>query len=358
MRRLVLAAGLTGWLGALLGLGLAAPASASVTDLVAPASGAHDWMLLAGTGILGLGAIATAVLLVPRRATTLTVEDRISAYSTASAVGAEGGPATGRAHAAAAGLLRRNPKLEDRITRRLKAAGSELQSTEWLLINAGSVVAALALGLLVGRGAVAPVLLFVVAGAVLPTALMRMRAGRRGKAFQAALPETLQLMASALSAGLSLAQAVDTIVREGPEPIASEFQRVLMENRIGISLEDAFDGVAQRFESRDFAWVVMAIRIQRQVGGNLSELLTTVAETMREREYLRRQVHALAAEGRYSAYVLVGLPVGFFLFQCFAQRDYIATMWTDPIGIVVLLGAAVWLMVGTFWMRRMVRVEV
>ncbi|NHA00011.1 hypothetical protein G5V59_06760 [Nocardioides sp. W3-2-3] len=79
------------------------------------------------------------------------------------------------------------------------------------------------------------------------------------------------MISGALSAGLSLAQAVDTVVREGPEPIASEFKRVLVEARIGMPIEDAFEGVAQRFESKDFAWSVMAIRIQRQVGGNLAE---------------------------------------------------------------------------------------
>ena len=115
-------------------------------------------------------------------------------------------------------------------------------------------------------------------------------------------------MAGSLTAGLSLAQSIDTIVNEGTEPIASEFRRVLVETRLGVSLETALEGVAERFESKDFAWVVMAINIQRRVGGNLAELLETVAGTIREREYMRRQVAALAAEGKLSAFVLGGLP--------------------------------------------------
>ena len=118
-------------------------------------------------------------------------------------------------------------------------------------------------------------------------------------------------MSGSLSAGLSLAQSVDTIVREGAEPIASEFRRVVIESRLGVTLEDSLEGVAERMQSRDFEWVVMAIRIQREVGGNLAELLLTVAATLREREYLRRHVHALSAEGRLSCYVLGGLPPGF-----------------------------------------------
>ncbi len=140
---------------------------------------------------------------------------------------------------------------------------------------------------------------------------------RRRKAFNSCLPDTLQLMSGSLSAGLSLAQSVDTVVREGTEPISSEYKRVLIETRLGVGLEDALEGVAERYDSKDFHWVVMAINIQRQVGGNLAELLDTVAATMREREYMRRQVAALAAEGKLSAWVLGrpaaglhGLPAG------------------------------------------------
>ena len=130
-------------------------------------------------------------------------------------------------------------------------------------------------------------------------------------------------MSGSLSAGLSLAQSVDTIVREGSEPIAGEFRRVLVETRLGVSLEDALEGVGERFESKDFEWVVMAIKIQRQVGGNLAELLDTVAATMREREYVRRQVAALAAEGKLSAWVLGGLPPLFMLYLLLTNRDYV-----------------------------------
>ena len=150
-----------------------------------------------------------------------------------------------------------------------------------------------------------------------------MRRSRRRKAFNRGLPETLQLMSGSLAAGLSLAQSVDTIVREGPEPIAGEFKRVLVETRLGVTLEEALDGIAERFESKDFEWVVMAIRIQRQVGGNLAELLDTVAGTMREREYIRRQVAALAAEGKLSAYVLGGLPPLFLVYLLLTNRDYV-----------------------------------
>ncbi len=102
----------------------------------------------------------------------------------------------------------------------------------------------------------------------------------------------------------------------------------------------------------------MAIRIQRQVGGNLAELLDTVAATMREREYLRRQVNALAAEGKLSAIVLGLLPPVFLLYLCLTNWDYVSPLFTDARGLVMLIGGALWLGVGVFWMTRLVKVEV
>ncbi len=200
--------------------------------------------------------------------------------------------------------------------------------------------------------------MFMLAGLVVPWIYLGFRAGQRRKRFDSLLPETLQLMSGSLSAGLSLMQSVDTIVREGAEPVRSEFKRVLVETRLGVSLEDAMDGVADRFDSRDFRWVVMAIRIQRQVGGNLAELLNTVAETMREREYIRRQVNALAAEGKLSAVVLGMLPVLFLLYLIAAQGDYVEPLFNDARGLIVLGGSAAWLGVGVFWMSKLVKVEV
>src|SRR5690606_4357147 len=155
-----------------------------------------------------------------------------------------------------------------------------------------------------------------------------------------------------------LTQSADAIVKEGMEPISSEFRRVLVESRLGVNLEDALDEVAVRMESKDFAWVVMAVRIQREVGGNLAELLLTVAATLREREYLRRHVSALSAEGRLSAWILGGLPPGFMVYLVAVRGDYVRPMFTDPRGWLMLAVAAIMLAVGTFWMSRVIKVEV
>lgn len=319
------------------------------------------WVMYAGIGALGVGLVVLLMLLVPSGPGPMSVADRVASY-TSSATGTPAKPETGapltQATQAVDEVLKRNQGLDQRITHRLEGAGSDLTSSEWLLVHAGVFVASGLVGLLLGQGSLIVGVLFLVGGAVGPWLYLGLRRARRRKAFNAALPDTLSLMSGSLSAGLSLAQSIDTIVREGTEPVASEFKRVLIETRLGVPLEDSLEGVAERFESKDFEWVIMAIRIQRQVGGNLAELLDTVAATMREREYLRRQVNSLAAEGKLSAIVLSVLPPGFLLYLVFAQRDYVMPLFTDLRGIVMLVGATFWLLVGIFWMSKLVKVEV
>ena len=323
------------------------------------------WLMYAGIAALGVGLMIILIVLVPSPARPMSLEDRISKYSRAASNASappsgksESDAALTQAKTAAAGVLQRNAGLEAKISARLASAGSELKSSEWLLIHAAFFVGMGLLGLLLGGGGILIGLLFLVVGAVGPWLYLGFRQSRRKKAFAQSLPDTLQLMSGSLAAGLSLAQSVDTIVREGGDPMAGEFKRVLVETRLGVPLEDALDGITQRFQSKDFDWVVMAIRIQRQVGGNLAELLDTVAATIREREYVRRQVDALAAEGKLSAYVLTALPPLFLLYLTFAQRDYVMPLFTDIRGLVMLVGATVWLLIGAFIMSKLVKVEV
>lgn len=324
-----------------------------------------SWAMYAGPLAIALGIIVLAALLVPRKH-AITAADRVTKYTEAQASGAHPDGAGfmdtdvtfASAKETAANVLRRNKDLDARISARLQAAGSELKSSEWLLLHGALFFIAGLSGLLLGGGNLLIGFAFVAAGAFGPWMFLGFRASRRRKAFNSGLPDTLQLMSGSLAAGLSLAQSIDTIVREGSEPIASEFRRVLVETRLGVSLEDSLEGVAERFDSKDFEWVVMAIKIQRQVGGNLAELLDTVAATMREREYVRRQVAALAAEGKLSAWVLGCLPPLFMIYLLLTNYDYVIVMFQEPLGWAMLAGAATILAVGVFWMSRLVKVEV
>ena len=195
-------------------------------------------------------------------------------------------------------------------------------------------------------------------GLAAPWWWLRRKHAKRQGAFNAQLAETLTLMSGGLSAGLSLPQAVDTVVREGQEPMAGELRRALVEQRLGVTIEDALDGVGDRMDSQDFNWVVMAVRIQREVGGNLAELLTTVSETLREREYLRRQVRVLSAEGRFSGYVLSALPPIMFVYMLFVRPDFVRPLYTTGTGFVLVGAAVVLLAIGQFVMTKLTKIEV
>jgi tight adherence protein B len=338
------------------------------TTAVTPLA-ATSWQMYAGVGSLGVALVVILVLAIPRER-RMTTEERVTQYAARANKGPGASPYTAQqatrpeesalasAKDAAAKVLKRNQSLEVRIARRLEGAGSQWRPSEWLLFHAALFIGISVLGLLIGGGNLVIGLIFMGVGALGPWMYLGFRRRRRKKKFEAALPDTLQLMSGSLAAGLSLAQSVDTIVREGHEPITSEFKKVLVETRLGLSLETALQGVADRFESKDFDWVVMAINIQRQVGGNLAELLNTVAGTMREREYMRRQVAALAAEGKLSAMVLGGLPPMFLLYLMLANRTYVMVLFQKPIGIAMLCVGGLILSVGVFWMSRLVKVEV
>lgn len=247
--------------------------------------------------------------------------------------------------------------LGERLSRKLQVARVSLEPNEWLLACAGIVVIVGLLATLVLHNPLIGLPIGLVAGVFGPQMFLSIKAKRRQAAFSNDLPDALQLMAGGLSSGYSLPQAVDSVVRLGEGPIAEEFGRALARSRLGATIEDSLEDVADRLDSVDFRWVVMAIRIQRQVGGNLSEVLTQVAETIRERAWLRRHVRGLSAEGRLSAYILGALPivVGAYLFM--VRREYMRPLYTKPIGMAMLGGAAVFLVVGALFMRKLVKVE-
>ena len=246
----------------------------------------------------------------------------------------------------------------ERVSRRLDLAGVKREPAEWALL-AGCVVVAIAVTLSL---VTSYVLVGILGGMVIGWLAMRLslsvRILRRRAAFSDQLPDMLQLIASTLKAGFSLPQALDAVVREGNQPAAGEFSRVLAEARIGGNLEDGLDAVASRMDSDDLRWTVMAIRIQQGVGGNLAEVLLTIASTIRERAFLRRQVRALSAEGRLSAYVLVALPLIVATWLFVSSATYMRPLYTTPLGYFLLVTAGTLVLIGTYWMHKVIKVEV
>jgi tight adherence protein B len=249
-------------------------------------------------------------------------------------------------------------EIEPKLELRLDLAGIARTPAEWVLIGVGA-----SLGIaLVATVLTHIVILGVLAGGVLGWLGMRFglnfKIARRRTRFADQLPDVLEFIAGSLRSGFSLAQGLDAAVREDTQPSASEFSRALAEVRIGVDLEDALDQVADRMESADLRWTVIAIRIQRETGGNLAEVLGNTVHTMRERAYLRRHVRALTAEGRLSAYILVALPIFIAGFLFLTKRSYLRPMYTTTVGIIMLSFAILLVVGGALWMRKLVKVEV
>lgn len=244
------------------------------------------------------------------------------------------------------------------LAERLDLAGIRMKPAEWTLLRVCAGVVLIALVTLLGM----PFLVSIVLGALVTWAVtwavVRIRISRRRAAFADQLPDVLQLIAGSLKSGFSLAQALDTVVRDNTQPAAGEISRALAETRIGSALEPALERVAARMASEDLRWIVMAIRIQREVGGNLAEVLLTTVTTMRERAQVRRQVRALSAEGRLSAYILIALPIAIGTFFVVTKPEYMAPLYTTAVGWLMLASSVLLMAVGAFWMSRLVKVEV
>lgn len=339
-----------------------APSATEEDAIQIPKEAMYGGLAAIGVGLLLL--LGSLMVMATAGSTPKTVEQRIAAYGGAAQAqpGARKAETSGfhldQAKDAAASMLHRNRGLEARIEHRLEGAGSALKPAEWLLMHGTIAVLFGLVGTLLGNGDLLLIIGFLLLGILLPWMWLGWKRKRRIKAFDSGLADTLQLISGSLSAGMSLAQSLDSVVSEGNEPIAGEFKRVLIETRLGVPLEAALEGIALRIESKDFAWVVMAIRIQREVGGNLAELLNTVGATLRERDFLRRQVQSLSAEGRLSAYILIALPIGMLFYMVSFRRSYVMPLFTEAMGIMLLFVAVVLLALGWFMMSRIVKVEV
>jgi Flp pilus assembly protein TadB len=323
------------------------------------------WYLAVGLGAIFVALFLSAVTLVSsvgRAGEQRDLAGRIGRYGprhgTSQGTGdANGGQST--VHGVALDLTKRliSPAAQQRLSGRLELAGVPRKPAEWVLLGGCvAVVVAAAVSILTGN-----VLIGVPVGAVVGWLSMWMLLNflirRRRSAFADQLPDLLQLLASSLLAGFSLLQALDAVVRETSQPAAGEFARALAEARFGADLEDCLNTIADRMGSDDLRWTVLAIRIQRGIGGNLAEVLSTTVSTIRERGFLRRHVQALSAEGRMSAYILIALPLLAAAYLFVTDPTYMRPLYTTGVGQFMLAGAFVLVVIGALLMRQMIKVE-
>jgi tight adherence protein B len=248
-----------------------------------------------------------------------------------------------------AGMLRKVELL-------LQQADLPLRPAELLFYAPTFAIMTFLISALLFDGAVAIVLAAVVLA--VPVVYVMRKRDERLKQFERQLPDTLVLLAGAMRAGFSFMQGLETVADESSGVMRRELQRVFTEARLGRAIEEALDETAERMQSRDLAWAVMAIRIQREVGGNLATLLDTVADTMTKRERLRREIKTLTAEGRFSAILLSLFPPVFGGLLFLWRHDYISKLFSESAGIIALCIAMGTSVIGWFWMRKIVKIEV
>lgn len=237
----------------------------------------------------------------------------------------------------------------------LEQAGVRLRQADFILLVCCVGVTAGLVGVILG-GIGAGLLFFGLTplGAML---VLKILTARRRTKFADQLGETLQMMAGGLRAGHSLLRSIDAVSREAESPTSEEFARLVQETRLGRDLKESMLDVSRRLKSEDFDWTAQAIGIHRDVGGDLAEVLDHVGETIRERSEIKGQVQALSAEGKMSAYVLIGLPVGMFVFLNTSSPAYIGVLYSTAMGWMMLGAAALMLGLGSWWLSCVVKIK-
>lgn len=193
---------------------------------------------------------------------------------------------------------------------------------------------------------------------MVPFAWLLNKRWARLKSFASQLPEALELVARALRAGHSLAAGLHVVAEEMPSPIADEFGRVYEEQNLGIAIEDAMKNMCDRVPNLDLRFFVTSVLVQRQTGGDLSEILDKIGYVIRERFKILGQVKALTAEGRLSGVILISLPFGLFLMMLHLKYDYVEKLWTHELGVKMSVTALIMQLVGALVIRKIVNIKV
>ncbi|WDF32633.1 type II secretion system F family protein [Arthrobacter agilis] len=304
-------------------------------------------LLLAGSALL-VGAVVLALVAARPRQSSVPVDRRRPAVSLPDSQLSRFAGSAGRALDA---YLRRNPKrfLDQTV---LETAGVRLSQAEvYLLILLAGIS-----GLFIGWALLAPIagVLFLLLSPVGAYQAVLFLTTRRRRRFDAQLGDTLQLLTGGLRAGHSILRAIDAAATEADSPTSEEMRRIVAETGLGKDLLASLVDTAHRMQSEDFEWIAQAIQINREVGGDLAEVLDEVGHTIRERSEIKGQIKALAAEGKFSAYILAALPFGIALVLTVISPGYIDVLFVKPLGWVMLGAAAVMMAIGGLWLRKII----
>ena len=242
------------------------------------------------------------------------------------------------------------------LARDLASADLQLRPYEFRMLQ---VAAGFLLGLIAflrfGVSFAVPIMALI--GYVLPAFYLRNRRGHRLKVFDDELPRAMELIANSMKAGQSVAQSFSAVVENARPPVNEEFTLARREIELGASVESALGNIEKRMGSSDLRLMIMVITIQHAVGGDLPAILTTLADTMRQRREMREEVMAATAQSRASSVIITLLPLGVAAFGYFVLPDYFRPLFTNPIGWLIIILAAGLLATGTVIIRRITAIE-
>lgn len=243
-----------------------------------------------------------------------------------------------------------------RVQRDLARANLKLRVAEYYYIRIG---AALGLGLMLGvlRDPLSGIIGAFV-GYMFPRFYVGRRISGRLGAFNKQLPDTITLLSNSLRAGSSFLQSIELVSRETPAPMGDEMGRVVREVNLGLGMEEALANLVRRIKSDDLDLMVTAIGVQQQVGGNLAEILDTIAFTIRERVRIKGEINTLTAQGRMSGYLVAFLPVGIAVTLNFINPSFMEPLFTQLIGQILLGVGAVMMIIGFFMIQKIVDIKV
>ena len=275
------------------------------------------------------------------------------------------GPVGGRSTVFRSAVLE-SPWLRPIISRfpQLRDAGFILQQAgiSWslqtlLLLSIGLAVALGSMMLIASRSLPVAVIATMIGG-MLPIMYVRRRRTKRLNAFEELLPESIDLVGRALRAGHPLTAGFKMAADDGPEPVAGEFRRVFEEQRFGLPIQDSLLSMADRVNIIDVRILVTAILIQREVGGNLAEILDNLSQVVRARFTIRRQIRVYTAQGRMTGYLLSALPIILFSMLYMINAEYMSILFKDPIGQTLIVIAISMQLIGFLWIRKIIKIEI
>jgi tight adherence protein B len=247
-------------------------------------------------------------------------------------------------------------RFASRVQRDLARADLRLRVAEYYYIRLGASLG-LAAVLLLLRDPLSA-LVGALLGYFLPRMWVGRRIGSRLNAFNKQLPDTITLLSNSLRAGSSFLQSIELVSRESPSPMGPEMGRVVREVNLGLSMEEALSNLVRRIKSDDLDLMVTAIGVQQQVGGNLAEILDTIAFTIRERVRIKGEIRTLTAQGRYSGYLVAFLPIGIMITLNLINPEFMQPLFTELIGQILLVVGAIMMLIGFFAIQKITDIKV